>query len=86
MSAYNYHVRSHMRARGLDKDEKQNPLYHYCERCGARFASPSMLRKHIRVRHEGEKTERTCEKCGLVCKNTDRLLEHVNLNHREDDR
>ena len=85
-SAYNYHVRVHLREKGMEVDKDRNALYHYCDHCGKRFTCPRILRRHIKVKHLGYPTECVCEQCGAKFKNKDRLLEHRNINHRTDDR
>ena len=58
MSSYKYHVKIHMRAKGLHTDSRNNSLYQYCEHCGNRYSDKKKLKRHIAVKHQNVNYEK----------------------------
>mmetsp|Transcript_13809 Transcript_13809/g.37065 ORF Transcript_13809/g.37065 Transcript_13809/m.37065 type:complete len:658 (+) Transcript_13809:83-2056(+) len=58
---------------------------HVCEHCGARFSTPSNMRKHARIVHLGERRH-VCSQCGVAFAQSTDLRRHVRSRHREGSR
>ena len=86
LSSYKYHVRIHMRAKGMLTDNSQNSLYHFCEHCGKKFSDKHCLTNHINNQHLKKMTKLPCSVCGVICQSRNQLLVHMNRKHRTDGR
>ena len=83
-TCYKSHMKTHMRSEGIDESEAKVKLYHYCDKCGKRFNTKSLLIGHIRSVHD--KIDYTCPECPMTCKTQDQLYNHRKLAHSTDER
>ena len=71
------HLQMHMRKQG---DEKTNTdLYHYCDKCGKRFAFKRDLKEHVRLVHEGFRYN--CDTCNILFTSKHQFKNHNAREH-----
>ncbi|XP_059093698.1 zinc finger protein 256-like [Tigriopus californicus] len=74
------HEGSHLAKRALT-DGTSRDLLHQCEQCGKQLRSAKLLKRHVRVVHEGKKPSFQCKDCGEFFKHFVALYKHKKYSH-----
>lgn len=80
---YNWHIKMHMRAKGLTDEEAKMKLYYECDKCEKRYTQPFALKQHMMDEHE--KVVRKCSMCFLTFTKWTELRKHKIIAHSTDE-
>ena len=83
-ATYKTHMKTHMRAEGVNESETNIKLYHYCDKCERRFLYKGQLNDHVRSVHD--KIDVTCKECPMTFKTLQAMYKHKILSHSTDER
>ncbi|TRY62791.1 hypothetical protein TCAL_12063, partial [Tigriopus californicus] len=75
------HERSHLAKRALKDGTSTKSVLHQCEQCGKQMKSVKLLKRHVRVVHEGRKQSFECKDCGEIFKHYVALYKHKKHSH-----
>ncbi|TRY64243.1 hypothetical protein TCAL_14331 [Tigriopus californicus] len=62
-------------------DGKIKDVLHQCEQCGKQLRSAKLLKRHLRIVHEGKKPTFRCKDCGEFFKHFVALYKHKKYSH-----
>ena len=79
---YNSHLRIHRTQELKLLRTTNDDLWHYCDKCGKRFASKQGMANHVRIEHDGEKEPPAkCPICLLEFKDGRTMRRHKVIEH-----